>query len=69
MYAAVPEEFLNNDSFLGIFLSSYSKRQKIIGYISTMLNPIILFIDNQERECIDLSITSLKRYLDKQEKD
>jgi hypothetical protein len=69
MCAAAPEEFLNNDSFLGIFLSSYSKRQEIMGYISTILNPIILYIDNQERECIDLSITSLKRYLDKQEKD
>ena len=68
MGAASTEDFLNNNSFLGLFLSSYSKRQEIIGYISMILNPIILAIDNNERECLDLSITSIKGYLEKLEK-
>lgn len=62
------EDFLNNDSFLGIFLSSYSKRQDIVGYISMILNPIILSVDNNDKECLDLSINSIKKYLEKKNK-
>ena len=69
MGAACSDDFLNNNSFLGIFLSSYSKRQENIGYISNILNPIIFRIDNDERECIDMSITSIKRDIDKSEKE
>ena len=63
MSAATQDEFLNNNSFLGIFLSSFSKRQEIIGYISMILNPIILSIDNEEKDCLDISINSIERYL------
>ena len=69
MGAASPDDFLNNDSFLGIFLSSYSKRQEIIGYISMILNPIILSIDNEDRECLDLSLSSIKRFLYNKDKE
>ena len=62
------DEFLDNNSFLGVFLSSYSKRQEIIGYISMILNPIILSIDNDTRDCLDLSIASIKKMLIKGEK-
>ena len=64
-----PDIFLNNNSFSGIFLSSYAKRQEIIGYISMILNPLILSIDNDPKECLDLSIISIKKYLDKLEKE
>ena len=69
MGAACSDDFLNNNSFLGIFLSSYSKRQEIIGYISNILNPIIFHIDNDDRECIDISLTSIKRDIEKSEKE
>lgn len=69
MGIASPDDFLNNNSFLGVFLSSYSKRPDIIGYISMMLNPIILSIDNEGKECLDLSINSIKKYLDKEDKE
>lgn len=62
------DEFLDNNSFLGVFLSSYSKRQEIIGYISMILNPIILSIDNDTKDCLDLSIASIKKSLMKGEK-
>ena len=61
------DNFLDNNSFLGVFLSSYSKRQDIIGYISMILNPIILSIDNETRDCLDLSISSIKRFMGKGE--
>ena len=63
------DDFLNNKTFSGIFLSSYSQRQEIIGYISMILNPIILSIDNNDRkDCLDLSINSIKKYLERPEK-
>ena len=62
------DEFLTNNSFLGVFLSSYSKRQEIIGYISMILNPIILSIDNDDRDCLDLNISSIKKVINKDEK-
>ena len=69
MGIASPDDFLNNNSFLGVFLSSYSKRQDIIGYISMVLNPIILSIDNEDKECLDLSINSIRKFLDKEDKE
>ena len=69
MGIASPDDFLNNNSFLGVFLSSYSKRQDITGYISMVLNPIILSIDNEDKECLDLSINSIRKYLDKEDKE
>ena len=69
MGGASPDDFLNNNSFSGIFLSSYAKRQEIIGYISMILNPLILSIDNDPKECLDLSIISIKKFLDKLEKE
>ena len=60
-----PDDFLNNNSFLGIFLTSYAQRQEIIRYISMILNPIILSIDNEPKDCLDLSIISIKKYIDK----
>ena len=60
-------DFLNNNSFSGIFLSSYAQRQEIIGYISKILNPIIFSIDNDSKDCIDLSINSIKNFLEKDE--
>ena len=66
MGGACLDEFLSNNSFIGLLLSSYTKRQEIIGYISMILNPIILSIDNDNRDCLDLSIASIKRNLEKQ---
>ena len=63
-----PDDFLNNNSFLGIFLTSYAQRQEISGYISMILNPLIISIDNDPKDCLDLSIISIKKYLDKAEK-
>ena len=67
MAGVCPEDFLSNKSFSGIFLSSYSQRQEIIGYISMLINPTIVSIDNNPEECFDLSINAIKKYLKKLE--
>ena len=67
MSGVCPEDFLNNKSFSGIFLSSYSQRHEIIGYISMLINPTILSIENNPEECFDISINAIKKYLKKLE--
>ena len=69
MGAACPDDFLNNNSFLGIFLSSYTRREEIFGFISMILNPMLIYIDNDEKECRDLSVATIKRYIDRREKE
>ena len=63
MAGVCPKEFLNNKSFSGKLLSSYSQRQEIIGYISMLINPTILSIENSPEECFELSINEIKKYL------
>ena len=69
MAGVSPDDFLNKNTFSGVFLSSYSQRQEIIGYISNILNPIILSIDNEDLNNYELSINSIKNILDKPEKE
>ena len=69
MAGVCPDDFLNNKSLLGIFLTSYARRQEITGYISMILNSTILSIDNDPKDCLDLSIPSIKKYLEKLEKE
>ena len=58
-----PQNFLKDDSFVGIFLSSFAKKQEIIGYFSMILNNLILEIDDDdEKECYDLSINNIVKY-------
>ena len=60
-----PQNFLKDDSFVGIFLSSFAKKQEIIGYFSMILNNLILEIDDDdEKECYDLSINNIVKYMD-----
>ena len=69
MAGVSPDDFLNNNTFSGIFLSSYSQRQEILGYISNILNPLILSIDNEDLNDYDLSINAIKKNLDRPEKE
>ena len=69
MAGVSPDDFLNNNSFSGIFLSSYSQRQEIIGYISNILDPIILSIDNEDLTDYDLSVSSIRNNLERPEKE
>ena len=67
MCSASLDDFLNDESFLGIFLASYSRRSEVMGFISMIINPLILSIDNLNRDCLDLSIASIQKYCEKNE--
>ena len=65
MGGVCPQNFLKDDTFIGIFLSSFAKKQEIIGYFSMILNSLILSIDNDDsKEFFDLSINNIVKSLD-----
>ena len=65
MSGVCQENFLKDDTFLGIFLSSFVKKQEIIGYFSMILNPLILSIDDDDsKDSFDLSIDSIIKSID-----
>ena len=65
MNSVCSENFLEDNTLIGIFLSSFAKKQEIIGYFSMILNPLILSIDEDDsKEQIDLNINNIINNID-----
>ena len=62
------DEFLDNKNFLGKFIASYVRRQEMNIYLSMLLTPLINSIENVDKECIDISLNSIQKYILKKEK-
>ena len=70
MGGVCPQNFLKDDTFVGIFLSSFAKKQEIIGYFSMILNSLILSIDDDDtKECYDLSINNIIKSMNLEQKE
>ena len=69
MNSATVEDFLNNNSFLGKFLTTYVKKDEFRLFFGKLLKPLILSIDNQDDDCLDLSIINIKSKLNKKERE
>ena len=65
MNSVCSENFLEDNTLIGIFLSSFAKKQEIIGYFSMILNPLILSIDEDDsKEHVDLNINNIINNID-----
>ena len=69
MNTALIDDFLNDSSFLGKFCSTFMKRQEFKLYLSMLLNPFILSIENEGEECLDMSLISIKDFIIKKYKE
>ena len=69
MNSATVDDFLNNNSFLGKFLSTYVKKDEFRLFFGKLLKPIILSIENQDDDCLDLSIINIKSKINKKERE
>ena len=69
MNSATVDDFLNNNSFLGKFLTTYVKKDEFRLFFGKLLKPLILSIDNQDDDCLDLSIINIKSKLNKKERE
>ena len=64
MNSVCPESFLEENTFTGIFLSSFAKKQEIIGYFSMILNPLIVSIDDDDsKDFLDLNINNIMSHM------
>ena len=68
MNCATLDEFLSDTSFLGKFISTYVRRHEMNIYLSMLLSPIINSIENVDKDCLDLSLSSVQRYVFRKEK-
>ena len=68
MNSATIDDFLNDNTFIGKFLSVYVRKDEFRLFFGKLLKPIILAIDNKEEDCLDVSITNIKSKLNKKEK-
>ena len=62
MNSASIDEFMHDSTFLGKFISSFMKRQELNVFLSTLLNPMITSIENENEGCLDMSLFSIQNY-------
>ena len=61
MCCTLVDEFLEEDTFLGKFISSFNKRQELSGFLLSILNPMITEIENYSSgNCLNLSLYAIK---------
>ena len=63
MNSALIDDFINDSSFLGKFCSTYMNRQEFKSYLTLLINPLISSIENENDECLEMSLFSIKEYL------
>ena len=65
MNSASIDEFLNDSSFIGKFISSYMNKRELKVFLTMLLNPLILKIENSGIECMDMSLNNINNDLNK----
>ena len=64
MNCASTDFFLSEDTFLGKFFSSFMKRQELKVFLSSLVNPLILKIDNYISDnCLQMSLYAIKDFI------
>ena len=64
MNSASIDEFLNEDTFLGKFITSFLKRQELKVFLSTLINPFILDIENNSsNNYLGMSLFAIRDFL------
>ena len=69
MNSALIEDFLNESSFMGKFCTSYMNKQEFKVYLSMLVNPLILSIQNEDEECLNMSLISIRDFIKKKIKE
>ena len=69
MNSASIDDFLNENSFLGKFISSFMKRPELKLFLSILLNPMISEIENNScQNYLGMSLVAILKYVKKKEK-
>ena len=65
MNSASIDEFLNDTTFLGKFISSYMNKRELKVFLKMILNPLILSIENSGMDCMDMSLHNINKEVNK----
>ena len=65
MNSASIDEFLNDSSFIGKFISSYMNKRELKVFLTMLLNPLILKIENSGIDCMDMSLNNINNDINK----
>ena len=68
MYSSNVEQFLNDSTFIGIFMTVFSKQHDLIVFITNLLNTIMHKVENKTEGCFDISLYAIERYFKREEK-
>ena len=69
MNSASTDEFMHDSTFLGKFISSFTKKQELNVFLSILLNPVISSIENNDEKCLDMSLFSIQKFVQKKKDD
>ena len=66
MSSASIDEFLHDSTFLGKFMSSFTKKPDLNNFLSILLNPMISSIENKsDDDCLNMSLFAIQNYIRK----
>ena len=69
MNSAAIDDFLNDNSFIGKFLSVFVRKDEFRLFFGKLLKPILIAIENKDDDCLDISILNIKSKLNKRDKE
>ena len=69
MNSATIDDFLDDNTFMGKFLSTYIRKDEFRLFFGKLLKPIILSIESKDDDCLDMSLTNIKSKINKREKE
>ena len=68
MQSANVEQFLNDSTFIGTFMSVFSKQNDLNTFLSDLLWKLMYEIENKAEECLDVSLYAIQRSFEREKK-
>ena len=66
MNSASIDEFMHDSTFLGKFISSFTKRPELNNFLNILLNPMISSIENKSGDdCLNMSLFAIQKFIKK----
>ena len=66
MNSASIDEFMHDSTFLGKFISSFTKRPELNNFLNILLNPMISAIENKSSDdCLNMSLFAIQKFIKK----
>ena len=68
MHSSNVEQFLNDSSFIGTFMTAFSKQHDLNVFLSDLLDNIMYIMEKNSEGCLDISLYAIQRNLRREKK-